>query len=75
MKTEHWKGINGYEASVITDAVGKYTRTNKEYPYELAVLKNGEVYYDTPITDSVIGHLTADEVGKILEKVEALPKA
>lgn len=63
---------NGYEASIIT---GKYTHTNKEYPYELAVLKNGEVCYDTPITDSVIGHLTADEVGKILAKIEALPDA
>lgn len=63
---------NGYEASVIS---GKYTYTDKEHPYELAVLKNGELCYDTPITDNVIGYLTADEVGKILEKIEALPKA
>lgn len=63
---------NGYEASVIS---GKYTCTDKEHPYELAVLKNGELCYDTPITDDVIGYLTADEVGKILEKIEALPKA
>ena len=63
---------NGYQASIIT---GEYTLTNKYYPYELAVLKNGELCYDTPITDKVIGYQTADEVGKILEKIEALPKA
>lgn len=45
------------------------------HPYELAVLKNGHVCYDTPITHDVIGYLTADEVGEILEKIEALPKA
>lgn len=63
---------NGYEASIIT---GKYTYTDKEHPYELAVLKNGELCYDTPITNDVIGYLTEDEVGEILEKIEALPKA
>ena len=63
---------NGYKASIIT---GKYTRTDKYHQYELAVIKDGHVCYDTPITHDVIGHLTADEVGKILEKVEALPKA
>lgn len=63
---------NGYEASVIS---GKYTYTDKEHPYELAVLKNGELCYDTPITNDVIGYLTEDEVGEILEKIEALQKA
>ncbi len=63
---------NGYEASVIS---GKYAYTDSEHPYELAVLKDGELCYDTPITDDVIGHLTADEVGEILEKIELLPKA
>lgn len=63
---------NGYEASIIT---GQYTHTDVEHPYELAVLKDGEVCYDTPITDDVIGYLTADEVGEILEKIEALPHA
>ena len=63
---------NGYEGSIIT---GEYTYTDKEHPYELAVLKNGELCYDTPITNDVIGYLTADEVGEILEKIEALPKA
>lgn len=63
---------NGYEASIIS---GKYANTDKDYPYELAVLKDGHVCYDTPITDEVIGHLTADEAGKILEKIEALPHA
>ncbi len=63
---------NGYKGSVIS---GKYTHTDKEHPYELAVLKDGHVCYDTPIAHDVIGHLTADEVGEILAKIEALPKA
>ena len=63
---------NGYEASIIS---GKYAYTDSEHPYELAVLKDGELCYDTPITDDVIGHLAADEVGEILEKIDALPKA
>lgn len=62
---------NGYEASIIS---GKYAYTDSEHPYELAVLKDGELCYDTPITDDVIGHLTADEVGEILARIEALPK-
>ena len=63
---------NGYEASIIS---GKYAYTDSEHPYELAVLKDGELCYDTPITDDVIGHLAADEAGEILEKIDALPKA
>lgn len=64
---------NGYEASVIT---GEYTAyTSKEHPYQLAVLKNGKLCEDTLIKDGIIGYLTADEVGEILEKIEALPKA
>lgn len=63
---------NGYEASIISS---KYARTDKEHPYELAVLKDWHVCYDTPITHDVIGYLTADEVGEILAKIEALPDA
>lgn len=63
---------NGYQGNVISS---KYAHTDKEHPYELAVLKNGHICYDTPITHDVIGHLTADEVGEILAKIEALPDA
>lgn len=67
-----WIGFkNGYGGSIIT---GAFAKGNVNFPYELAVLKDGHVCYDTPITNDVIGHLTADEVGEILEKIEALPR-
>lgn len=47
---EQWKFKfdNGYGASVIT---GGIAYCNETQPYELAVLKRGELCYDTPITD------------------------
>ena len=63
---------NGYKGGIIT---GTFAKGNVNFPYEVAVIKNGHVCYDTPITHDVIGYLTADEVGEILEKIEALPKA
>lgn len=39
---------------------------------ELAVLKHGELCYDTPITDDVIGYLTSDEVYELLDRIEQL---
>lgn len=60
---------NGYTASVITGS-GAYG--GEQGLYELAVLKNGHLCYDTPITDDVIGHLTPDEVTALLVRIEAL---
>lgn len=60
---------NGYGASVIT---GGMAYCNDEQPYELAVLKHGELCYDTPITDDVIGYLTSDEVFDLLDRIEQL---
>ena len=68
---EQWKFKfdNGYGASVIT---GGIAYCNEEQPYELAVLKHGELCYDTPITDDVIGYLTSNEVYDLLDKIEQL---
>lgn len=60
---------NGYGASVIT---GSIAYCNEVQPYELAVLKHGELCYDTPITDDVIGYLTSNEVYDLLDKIEQL---
>ena len=67
----HWKFEfnNGYGASVIT---GGIAYCNKFQPYELAVLKHGELCYDTPITDDVIGYLTSNEVYDLLDRIEQL---
>lgn len=65
---------NGYGASVVR---GPYTYGGSKGFYELAVLKGTEagfdLTYDTPITDDVVGYLTADDVTDLLAKIEALP--
>lgn len=60
---------NGYGASVIT---GGIAYCNEAKPYELAVLKHGELCYDTLITDDVISYLTSDEVLALLDRIEQL---
>lgn len=71
MDGEQWifSFSNGYGASVIT---GGIAYCNEGQPYELAVLKHGELCYDTPITDDVIGYLTSDEVFDLLDRIEQL---
>ena len=64
---------NGYGASVIT---GRIFYTDEEHPYELAVLKKNEdgydICYDTPITNDILGHLTAEDVDRILCDIKNL---
>ena len=62
---------NGYGVSVITGG-GSYTSSYDEF--ELAIYgKNGELCYDTPITDDVLGWLTGDEVFEKLAEIQSLP--
>ena len=61
---------NGYGASIIT---GKDAYTSEDAPYELAVLHNDDLCYDTELTDDVLGYLTEAEVNDYLLKIEALP--
>jgi hypothetical protein len=61
---------NGYGASVVK---GEYTYGGKDGLYELAVLdSNGDLTYDTPITNDVLGHLSEDDVTKVLEQIQSL---
>lgn len=69
VKRARLKFKNGYGVSVIT---GTYTYTNNFDEYELAVLKDGDICYDTPITNDVIGYLSKDEVTEIMIKVQEL---
>jgi hypothetical protein len=62
---------NGYGASVVT---GSMFYTDTDHPYELAVMLNGHLCYDTPITSDVCGHLTESDVDSLLEQIEALPR-
>lgn len=59
---------NGYGASVIDDGYGGDSGL-----YELAVLNpDGRLDYSTPITDDVLGWLTAEDVTARLDEIAAL---
>jgi hypothetical protein len=61
---------NGYGASVVSHIM---SYGGKLGLYELAVLdKEGELTYDTPITNDVVGHLTPKEVTNYLIKIQDL---
>ena len=61
---------NGYEASVVchTNSYG-----GPEGLWELAVMLDDELVYDTPVTSDVIGWLTDADLATVLDQVEALP--
>lgn len=61
---------NGYGASVIKNP-GSYGV--EDDLWELAVLKDGHINYDTPITGDVEGYLTDEKVNELLRKIEQLP--
>ena len=63
---------NGYGASLVC-CPGSYGY--EEGLWELAVIKNGDICYDTPITDDVIGNLNDPEADEILERIARLPPA
>ena len=60
---------NGYTASIIDHGYGA-----DEGLEEIAVIYDGAIVYDTPVTSDVIGYLDADEVWKVLAEIEALPE-
>lgn len=62
---------NNYGVSVL---LGELFYSNGIDTYELGILKNGYLCYDTSITDDVLGYLTKDEVTKIMERIQKLPK-
>ncbi len=61
---------NGYTASVIQ---APYSYGSNQGLFELAVLYDDELVYDTPITDDVIGYLTPEAVQEILQEISELP--
>lgn len=61
---------NGYGASIVQ---GPNTYGGDKGLYELAVLdKYGQITYDTPITDDVIGYLREVDVTDVMEKIQQL---
>ncbi len=55
---------NGYGASIVYN--------NISYGLECAVLKDGYLCYDTPITNDVLGYLTVAELVKALHNIKEL---
>lgn len=71
---------NGYGVSVVRfqTLFGHYASyTNNELEWELAVLHGDENYadlcYSSPVTNDVMGHLTARQVTNVMKKVQLLP--
>ena len=60
---------NGYEVSVVKSP---YTYGGDKGLYELAVFKDGEITYATPITDDVIGYLRPEDVTDVMAKIQQL---
>ena len=61
---------NGYGASVVRH---EYSYGGKDGLYEVAVLdSDGELTYDTPVTNDVIGYLRPEDVTDVLAKIQQL---
>lgn len=63
---------NGYGASVV-QSPNSYG--GKQALYELAILKNRALCYNTPITDDVLGYLTKEKVTDYLAQIQKLENA
>ncbi len=62
---------NGYGASIVKS---EYSYGGRDGLFELAVIsaETGEITYDTPITDDVVGYLTEDGITALLAEIELL---
>ena len=60
---------NGYGASVVKH---DYSYGGKDGLWEMAVLKEGELCYNTHITNDVIGYLSDVDVKSTLKEIEQL---
>jgi hypothetical protein len=61
---------NGYGASIV---IGPYSYGGTEGFYELAILdSNGNITYDTHITNDVLGYLSPIDVSDVLKQIQEL---
>jgi hypothetical protein len=60
---------NGYGASVVKH---DYSYGGKDGLYELAVIKDDDLCYTTPVTNDVEGYLSEDEVTELLKQIQEL---
>lgn len=70
-KKARMKFDNGYGISVVSNTSSYGGNMGL---YEIAVLgNNGELVFDTPITDDVIGWLSESDVSRIMKEIQQLP--
>jgi len=62
---------NGYTASVVCNDMSYGSDRGL---FEIAILYNDDMVYDTGLTEDVIGFLDFQEVADTLKKIEQLPK-
>ena len=61
---------NGYSASIISN---DYSYGGDRGLFEVAVIHDEIIVYDTPVTKDVVGHLDFAGVCNILKDIEELP--
>lgn len=62
---------NGYTASVVSNDM---SYGGDRGLFEIAILVNSEIVYDTPVTNDVIGFLDFEGVVQTLESIKQLPQ-
>ncbi len=60
---------NGYGISVL---LGTCFNSNGKNTYEIAILKDNKLCYETNITNDILGYVTKDEIIKIINQVKKL---
>lgn len=63
---------NGYGISVVCGN-GTYC-SNDGSNYEVAVMKDGKVIYNTPITDDVLSYQTPEQITAIMKEIQTYEK-
>lgn len=61
---------NGYSASIVSN---EHSYGGDSGLFEVAVLHDNQIVYDTPITRDVLGYLTFQEVAESLVEISNLP--
>ena len=69
---------NGYTVSIVKNMYANgmpMSYGSGDDLWELGVMKDGRLCYDTPVADDVCGFLTADEVVSLAREVRGLSQA
>lgn len=62
---------NGYSVSIVSNS---FSYGGDRGLFEVAILYNNEITYDTPITKDVVGFLDFQGVADTLREIENLPR-